>query len=965
VTYYSQPRDPGPDGTPPPPSNSPQPPDGSPPPPYQAPQPPQVIPQPSYGAPPQYGAPQPPYQAPQTVYGAPQAPPGATQAPYGAPQFPGNPQTPYGPGQVPYGPPQVPPTPYGAPQTPYNAPQAPYGPPQTPYNAPQVPYGPPQTPYGPPQTPYNAPQAPYGPPQTSYGSPQAPGTAYGQPSYARPTRRQGIKPAGGRPRARLLIAAAVAVVLIGAGVGAYALWPSGKPSSPGAGGQPPQRLSAQRLATNAVVADNFFASAPGAASSGFQTSLSNAAAVASTVVVVGSQEPVVSGAGTQRGLFLVSQNAGRTWQLAPVASPSGNAPSVVAGSRTGWVALQSQYESPAAGTTDIGGVWTSQNGTSWTENDSEATTGPFAGSSISSLAATASGFVAVGEIGSSQAAAVWTSTDGQHWRRTEPPFGSSPSVTNTLAAYGNQVLTWVSSGPFSASFWYSPDAGLTWQRVSPPPVSGVSQTAYEGVAAGPSGLYIYGTGDNASFSAVGLIFASTDGTHWSVAANAPPPGDGIGFGSLTADSSGFASFVTTGSSSQDAGLYLSGNGTSWRYAGAISGAGGGAQEMAIAGSSVIAAGDTDNGQPRTPFLAVADPAVNTVKLASIPDLMTVARAANAVAVSGGQTVVGGSANGLDAVWYGNGSSWQRAQTPAEQGEISTVTDGPAGWLATGQGTGITSSDNLTVLSSPGGKQWHSESGQSAFRAAGSYSQFLADGAASDRAGYVIGGTAFLTNNDYTAIAWFSTGPGSWGAPVRLPVPASLQDTGVDSVASGDFGFIAIGFGTKANGQTTQQAWLSGNGRSWSAISPPLPGGSSNSGFDAIAATGNEIVIFGSTGNAGHTEAFTDVSANGGSTWQVTEVPNSAGASDATAATVTATGAAATYTIAGSGPAHVMLVSSRDLSSWQASVAEGTGLYGADQDEINGLAAQGSSLIGVGSSSSYFATHTTLWQVSFP
>jgi hypothetical protein len=88
-------------------------------------------------------------------------------------------------------------------------------------------------------------------------------------------------------------------------------------------------------------------------------------------------------------------------------------------------------------------------------------------------------------------------------------------------------------------------------------------------------------------------------------------------------------------------------------------------------------------------------------------------------------------------------------------------------------------------------------------------------------------------------------------------------------------------------------------------------------FDTVAAAGNEIVIFGATGNAGHTEAFTDVSANGGSTWQVAEVPNSGGASERI------------------------------------------------RDEINGLATQGSSLIGVGSSSSYLAMHTTLWQVSFP
>jgi hypothetical protein len=191
---------------------------------------------------------------------------------------PGQPQQPYGQPQQPYAPP-----PPSEPQQPYGQPAQPYAPPQ-PYAAPQQPYAPPPQPYGAQPT-QEIPAIPAIPPQgygqQGYGQQGYGQQGYGQPGYGQQDYpRHGYPPPvppGGYPGAggpggtppksnstrNLVIAAVVALLLIGGGLGAYfGLRGDGKKSvaatttthsSPAATGFPSQRAQNSPSSSDSAV----------------------------------------------------------------------------------------------------------------------------------------------------------------------------------------------------------------------------------------------------------------------------------------------------------------------------------------------------------------------------------------------------------------------------------------------------------------------------------------------------------------------------------------------------------------------------------------------------------------------------------------------------------------------------------------------------------------------------------------
>jgi hypothetical protein len=256
----------------------------------------------------------------------------------------------------------------------------------------------------------------------------------------------------------------------------------------------------------------------------------------------------------------------------------------------------------------------------------------------------------------------WTSPDGRHWSAANATFPHAPLPTTHIAVHGDQLVfydaTLTAAG---GTFWSSPDGGKTWQQVKVPGIRGSFATTYNGVTDGPGGFYVYGNAATLSAGTTVFLLASPDGAHWSLAANAPaPPGGFGGFTSLITVGSGFAA-VGLGTGKQT--LYRSSDGKRWQPSGTLTAASTYGPSLAAAGGSVIFAASGSNAHA-PPAFSVANPTPASVNLGAIPDAMPTARAADSVAVSGGQTVVVGAANGAPAAWYSQGNSWRRAALPA-------------------------------------------------------------------------------------------------------------------------------------------------------------------------------------------------------------------------------------------------------------------------------------------------------------
>jgi hypothetical protein len=262
-----------------------------------------------------------------------------------------------------------------------------------------------------------------------------------------------------------------------------------------------------------------------------------------------------------------------------------------------------------------------------------------------------------------------------------------------------------------------------------------------------------------------------------------------------------------------------------------------------------------------PVLAVADTAgsVRKVSLAAIPGGLVPEVAVSGLAAAGGQTVAVGSANGYPAVWRKTaGGSWSLAtRLPLASSfpglsALTSVTRGPAGWLAVG-------APGPVLLTSSDGTNWRQASRVIPQDLAGA----SAVTAAAGPAGYVIAST---TPGGGTPDLWWSRDMTSWTRAT------SMNDTSgssrVLSVAANGHGFLAAG---SHDGHPA--VWSTSDGRSWTAIVLGLPASASSAVLQQVAVNGDHVVVLGRQQQANGTAPLAETSANSGLSWQVVPFPS--------------------------------------------------------------------------------------------
>ena len=734
----------------------------------------------------------------------------------------------------------------------------------------------------------------------------------------------------------------------------------------------------------ATLAGSQFTAAAGGR--GINQTLGRVTSDGAEIVAVGSQD----GARIARAQFFVSLNDGRTWAMGTVRAPGGGPPPAgcaaryVAGGRGAWVAIGPRS------------IWTSPDGRTWTLS-STAGLPLRPGDQINVLKRTASGFIAAGANvpGGDQAKAspvVFLSANGTAWQRLDAsqlrlPEGAaagargirySPLDIRYAAAYKNQILiagdvAETKTGPHgqaapaqtstaqtsTGAAWLSSDGGTTWALAVPPgaQISGAAVTAFGFILVKPAIVSGRPAVD---------VYRSPDGTAWTFAATL---GTQAGFvaGMVNGGPDGAA---VVGQAGPALTAFTSADGGTWGPASAYGSAA--SQEISgvavAAGGAVVATG-TITGDPdrRQSAITVLDPQVqgsapSRVDVAAIPGAADPELAVNAIAAANGRHVAVGSANGYPAVWTSTdgGSTWTRAvgqpaaalNRPGIQ-QLTSVTYGPAGWLAVGGVTAVAAQHPVVVGSATGpttGTAWQAADGEAAFAQPG----LVTEQAAAGPGGYVIVGYQAVSGR-LQAAAWWSPGLTGWHRAGGTPNPGATEMTGV---TAGPHDFVAVG---AAGNQAA--AWTSPDGRNWSQVGLPLPVGAARAVLQKVASDGRTVVAVGTAlTTAGQQVPFAATSSDGGASWAESALPVPSGRAFVTALAATGRGFVATGTFGATAARQDVVVwTSADGSAWQAATPPGPGLAGPGIHAITALSASGGTLTGVGFTASPVGEEPVFWQ----
>ena len=725
-------------------------------------------------------------------------------------------------------------------------------------------------------------------------------------------------------------------------------------------GPAPSSLAAGYPPARAATAD--FTGTPALAGRGIQATLGQVATSGGTIVAVGGQ----SGARIPRARFYASADNGQTWQLGTVQGdpPPGQAATLVAGGARGWVAV-----GPTA-------VWTSQNARDWTSHPQLP---QLAGDKITTLTATGSGFLAAGTNvpgGNAGKASpvVWLSANGTTWQRLgvtqlglAAGNGRVLGITGAAANGGTIVMDGTVAGAATASgVWRSVNGGTTWTAVTVPASGGASATI-AGLAPLRGGFVAVRSAPEGG--AVGAaVYTSANGTAWQQSA-ALRAADGSPL-TLGPVSGGPGGAVVSGQAHGLDIAFLSPDGTTWTGtdpAGTATAEQVSGVALTAAGQAVFSGTSTANAAEQQPVLTLigAHGAARQVNIGAIPGAVTPQLAVNAIAASGTTQVAAGSADGLPALWVSTdgGSAWTRGAgaTQAVLGrpgdeQLTGVAHGAAGWVAVGGGA--TAAQGPVVVGSADGRTWTALDGAAAFAGQGQ----VVTAAGADAAGYVIVGHQLMGGRTVAAV-WDAPGLTGWQrAAIALPATGDSQ---LNAVTATGKGFVAVGSaGTRA------AAWLSPTGRTWSLVTVPQPAGAASAQLDFVAANGTTVAATGiGVTAAGQRVPFAAVSANGGTTWTLDELPAPPAARGAatgvTALAAAGTGftATGTYDTKGSQDVVIWALTARAAagSAWTAASPDGMGLAGPGTHAITALAGAGSTLTGVGYSATPAAEEPTIWQ----
>ena len=685
------------------------------------------------------------------------------------------------------------------------------------------------------------------------------------------------------------------------------------------------------------------------------------------VVAVGAE----TGQQVPRAQFLVSLNGGRSWALGTVTAadggtpPPGTAARFVAGGRGKWVAI------------GPGSIWTSANGRSWTLT--AAGLPERRGDQITVLKRTSSGFIAAGAnvpVGSRASATpvVFLSANGKKWTRLGAarlrlPAGDGRVLGIRLAAVeGNQIViagdVATAAGSTVGCAWLSDDGGRTWALVQVPAGHG-AQPEFTDAVAIPGGFLLVRPAVVAGVPAAD-VYLSGNGTAWRFAATLTAPG---GFTpSLMNSAPGGA--VLSGVSGGQLTAFVSADGIHWRPTGAF----GSATSDAVSGvavtsaGAVIAAGSAVAVPGSSQRLVTVDDAtggVRSTSLTAIPGAVEPQLAANAVAAYGGAEVVVGGANGFPAAWLSTdaGATWHQATGLATAvmdkrgiAQLTSVTHGAAGWLAVG---GAARNTPLVVVSATG-QAWSAAADSAAFAGAG---LVTTQAAASGDRYVIVGDQAGATSGGETAAAaWWSSGLTGWHQ-----ADLGTDGTGGDGTdGNGASQMLAVtattkGFVAAGSSGAHPAVWTSPDGESWRRAILPLPPGATTAVLQHAAASGGTIVAAGTARTAAGPVPFAVQSSDGGATWHESSLPRPA-AAHLTALAAAGGGFAATGTY-GTSPGHqdIVIWTSADGRSWTEATPPGRGFGGPGIQAITGLTVSGDELTGVGFTANPADEEPTLWR----
>ena len=534
-------------------------------------------------------------------------------------------------------------------------------------------------------------------------------------------------------------------------------------------------------------------------------------------------------------------------------------------------------------------------------------------------------------------AVTWTSRDGVTWQRLtaaqlglQGPAGTPPGIDFAVSHGTATVIT-----DRGAGVWLSTDSGAHWTPVTIPVDHG-AKNAISGVSFDGAGLIAVRPGRTASGASDGVAYFSQDGRTWQYAGTIAAAG---GWSPDVVKGSDYG-FVVAGHTRDQYVAYTStGTGTKWLPTGSLgsTSSGPGFTPAVGPGGSVIAVGSTNSTRTNQQGLLIkADTAGHQqpVSLSSIQGGLVPEETVTSVAVAGNEQVAVGSADGYPAVWrrVSDGpwtlvSSLTQVSAGTDLAELSAVTHGPHGWLAVGPGP--------LVLTSADGTTWRSASGITHDLAGVSAVQ-----AASGPHGYVITGTVAEPGGAYSRDVWWSPDLVTWTKA------RDVNDTGgsgrVLAVAAGPAGFVSAG-----SRDHLPVVWTSSDGRTWTAVSAPLPTGATAGVIQQVAVNGSHAVALGQQTTAHGVQPLAERSDDGGKTWQ--PVPFTAPGPGLSFTALTASGggftAAAQFGSSGGTMAAAVWTSANGTSWTRPPVS---GLTDGGSHAITALAASGSAVTGIDS-----------------
>jgi hypothetical protein len=518
--------------------------------------------------------------------------------------------------------------------------------------------------------------------------------------------------------------------------------------------------------------------------------------------------------------------------------------------------------------------------------------------------------------------------------------------------------------------WLSTDGGRTWRPGSVPADHG-GRPALAGLAVTGQGFVAVrpGTapsGRSQQARAAGIVYASANGLNWHYVASLTGA-NGVKISTVTGGSGGFA-VLGQGPAGFLYG-YTSADGSHWKAATSFGPAPGTSTGTTVTASGVqIATGTTGSPVAQRPYLAVAAPghAVRTINFGHVAGATITPTGVNAVASSGPQAspaqVAVGESGGTLAVWSrsGGGSftrgTWATATgaPPAVPGtqELDSVTDGPAGWLVTGNALAGTTPSPV-LASSPDGRTWRPD------RVAGLTRSGLATAqAAANGSGYVIVGRATTSAGTFP-VAWSSRDLRTWTRASGAASGTAAADPGqLLGVAAGTSRFVAVG-----RQGIDPAVWTSADGRHWTAHRLKIPGTAAQADLSRVAISGHTVVAFGQEiWASGDRVALAEVSHDGGQTWLPVKLHSPGSVAAVTAVTAMSGGFTAVGTYGPEGNRNVAVWTSAHGDTWRTQTPPGTGLSGPGFQQISGLAAHGSALTGVGYTATSTTEQPTLWPV---